>query len=201
MALKLEIKKDDPKSLILYWEGEPWRKICKSLFLNDLKKLPMDLSWESFYSKFLLLEKKIAKRYALFLLSRRNYLSSELEAKLVAKGCSPQIAKEAVAHCCEKEYVNDAAEIERLFAKEMKKGQSARAIYFKLKQKKGISDSQLRQHLQQAERMDQHNLQKWLKKNASKMKRNDPKEMRKWMAKLSRRGFSLELIMQELTSP
>lgn len=199
MVLKLEIKKEDPKSLILCWEGQIWRKVCKSLFFNDLKKFPKDSNWEDFYSRFSLLEEKIAKRYVLFLLSRRNYLSSELEAKLAAKGVSPRIAKDAVLHCCEKGYVNDAEEIERLFAKELKKGQSARGAFFKLKQK-GISDSQLRQHLQQAKLTDRQNLQKWLKKNAGKMKGNDPNEMKKWMAKLCRRGYSLELVLEEFNA-
>jgi len=53
MVLKLEIKKDDPKTLILYWDEEIWRNVCKSLFFNELRKLPKDLQWEDFYSRFL----------------------------------------------------------------------------------------------------------------------------------------------------
>jgi SOS response regulatory protein OraA/RecX len=198
MVLTLEIKKDDPKTLILCWDGQIWRKLCKSLFFNDLNIVRKDLNWEDFYAQFSLLEKKIAKRYLLFLLSKRNYLTSQLEAKLLSKGFSPLITREAVLLCCEKGYVNDAEEMGRLFVKEMKKGQSARATYFKLKQKKAIHDSQLRQHLHQAELADKQNLQEWLKKHAGKIKRDDPKEMRKWIAKLNRRGFSLELILQAL---
>jgi SOS response regulatory protein OraA/RecX len=197
-VLKLEIKKNDPKSLILHWEGQQWRKVCKSLFFKDLKKIPADLNWETFIFRFSLLEEKISKKYVLFLLSRRNYLSSELEAKLLAKGFSPAVVKDAVFQCCVKGYINDGEEVGRLFAKEMKKGQSARAVYFKLKQKKAMSDSQLRQHFQLVESEDRQTLQKWLKKNAGKIKSNDPKELKKLMAKLSRRGFSLELILQEL---
>lgn len=199
MVLKLEIKKDDPKTLILYWEGEIWREVCKSLFFNDLKKFPADLQREDFYSRFTLLEEKIAKRYVVYQLSRRNFLSSELEAKLLAKGFSSNSVKAALSSCCEKGYLNDAEEIARMFAKEIRKGHSSKATYFKLKQKK-ISDAQLLCHLEQAELIDRQNLQKWLKKNANKVKRDDPKEMKKLAAKLYRLGFSIELIWQELRS-
>jgi len=201
MALTLEIKKNDPKTLILLWKGERWREVSRSLFFNDLKNIPPGLSWEEFFARFTALEEKIAHRYAIYLLSQRNYLSGVLEAKLIGKGIGPDTAKQAVAICLAKGYVNDAQEVQRLFAKEAKRGQSAKAAYFKLKQTKGISDAELRQHFQEAQMTDAQNLQQWLKKNASKIRRDDPKEMRKLAAKLCRRGFSFELVQQELLEP
>ncbi len=194
MSLKLEIKKD---TLILYWDGEVFRKASKSLFFYEVRKIPIDLSWEDFCSRFSLLEEKIAKRYALYLLSKRNYLSSDLETKLVAKGVSSEIAQKTVLYCTEKGYLNDAQEVERLFAKGMRKGDSAKATYFKLKQKTS-DDSHLRKYLHEAHSADRQNLQIWLRKNARKINRDDPNEMRKLAAKLCRRGFSLELVLQEL---
>lgn len=199
MVLKLEIKKEDPRTLILYWDEEIWRKVCKSLFINELIKFPRDLQWEDFYSRFTLVEEKISKRYAVFLLAKRNLLSSELEAKLLVKGFSSNSIKAAILYCVEKGYLDDAQEVSRLFAKEIRKGHSSKAAYFKLKQKK-IDDSQLRHHLEQAALIDKQNLKKWLIKHASKVKRDDPKEMKKLAAKLCRRGFSMELVLQELSS-
>ena len=197
MVLKLEIKKDDPKTLILYWDEEIWRNVCKSLFFNELRKLPKDLQWEDFYSRFTLLEEKISKRYAVFLLAKRNLLSSELETKLLAKGFSSPSIESAILYCVEKGFLDDEQEIPRLYAKEIRKGYSSKAVYFKLKQKK-INDSQLRYHLKQAALEDRQNLKRWLIKHASKIKRDDPKEMKKLAAKLCRRGFSIELVFQEL---
>ena len=194
MSLKLEIKKD---ILVLYWDGEVFRKVSKSLFLYEVKKIPHELSWGEFCSRFALLEEKIAKRYVLYLLSKRNYLSSDLETKLVAKGVFLETAQKTVLYCTEKGYLNDEQEVERLFAKEMRKGRSAKATFYKLKQKTS-EDSHLRKYLEQAHSSDRQNLQTWLRKNARKINRDDPNEMRKLAAKLCRRGFSLELVLQEL---
>jgi SOS response regulatory protein OraA/RecX len=198
MALTLEIKKNDPKTLILLWEGEKWREVYKSLFFSDLVKFPSGLPWEEFTVRFTAIEEKVARRYAISLLSKRSYLSSVLEAKLMAKGIGSETAKRVVAACSEKGYLDDAQEVERLFAKETRRGLSARVAYFKLKQSKKLSDAQLRQHFQQAQNNDVQNLQRWLKKNAAKIRQDDPKEMRKLAAKLCRRGFSMELVFKEL---
>jgi SOS response regulatory protein OraA/RecX len=197
MVLKLEIKKNDPRTLIISWEGEVWREVCKSLFLSELKKLPPHLAKEDFFSQFLLLEEKIIKRHVIDMLSKRNFLSSDLESKLLAKGFSPNVTKAAILYCCEKGYLEDSQQIARLIAKELKKGRSAKAIYFKLKQKKGVDDSQLRQLLCHAAGSDRQALQKWLEKNGRRIDRDDPKELRKWMAKLYRLGFSVDLVLQE----
>ena len=198
MSLSLEFKKDDPKALILLWEGNPWREVPKYLFYNELRRFPVQLNWEEFLSRFNLLEEKIAKRQAIALLSKRGYLSSDLETKLLFKGLSPKGAKAAVVYCQEKGFVNDTQEIARLIAREQKKGLGAKAIFFKLKQKKKIDDHQLRRGLDQTETSEKEALEKWLIKNAKKVKWNDPLEMRKLMAKLMRRGFSGELVFNLL---
>ena len=198
MVLKLETKKEDPRTLILYWNDEIWRNVCKSLFINELRRFPRDLQWEDFCSRFTLVEEKISKRYAVFLLAKRNLLSAELKAKLLAKGFSSNAIKAAIQYCVEKGCLDDAQEVSRLVTKEIRRGYSSKAVYFKLKQKK-VDESQLRYHLKQAALEDRQNLKKWLVKHASKIKRDDPKEMKKLAAKLCRRGFSIELVLQELS--
>ncbi|MBS0604976.1 MAG: RecX family transcriptional regulator [Verrucomicrobia bacterium] len=196
MSLELEIKKNDPKTLLLLWEGEVWREVGKSLFINELRKFPPGLSWEDFLSRFTLLEDKVGKRYAIYLLSQRALLSSDLETRLVSKGISLPAAKAVVGFCREKKYLDDSQEIARLVAKELKKGQSAKAVLFKLRQKKGISEIALREHLQSAAPSDADALQKWMSKLGKKIDRSDPAEMRKLMAKLCRRGFSPDLVFK-----
>lgn len=196
MGLKIEIKKEDPKTLILYWDGEIWKNISKSLFINELKKLPQEMPWEEFKILFSVLEEKIAKNYALYLLSKRSLLSSELKSKLLEKGISSDCAKKTIATSLEKGYLNDENEIERLFARELKKGRSAKAAYFKIKQKAGNAD--LRKCYEQALASERETLQRWLEKNKRKIKRADPKELRKWSAKLCRQGFNVEMVLREL---
>lgn len=191
MMLRIEIKKD---VLILLYEGEEWRKVSKLLFFNELKKFPQGLTQEEFST----LEKKIAKNHALFLLSQRSLLSSQLESKLLEKGISSECAKKTVALCCEKGYLNDDSGIEKLFASELRKGRSAKAAYFKIKQKAGCID--LKEHYKQALASERESLKQYLQKNQKKINRSDPKEMRKLAAKLCRQGFSLEMVLRELAA-
>src|SRR5271154_7534312 len=132
MVLCLELKKEDPKVVILSWEGKLRRELSKSLFFNQLVKFPQDLSWDEFLSRFTALEEKIGKRFSLYLLSQRALLSSDLKAKLISKGLSQSAARGSVQYCLEKGFLDDSLEMARLVAKELKKGQSAKAVFFKL---------------------------------------------------------------------
>lgn len=191
MILRIEEKKD---MLILLWEGEEWRTVNKSLFLNELKKFPQGISQKEFSA----IEEKVAKNHALFLLSQRSLLSSQLESKLLEKGISPECAKKTIALCSEKGYLNDDSGIEKLFARELRKGRSAKAAYFKIKQKAGGID--LIEHYEQALTSERESLKRYIEKNQKKINRSDPKEMRKWAAKLCRQGFSPEMVLRELAA-
>lgn len=198
MVLELQFKTEDPKALIILWEGQIWRIVPKSLFFKELKKFPGDIQWEDFFSRFSSLEENLAKRYAVYLLAKRNHLSSDLEGRLQKKGFSAAAAKAAALHCCQKGYLDDEKEAARLMAKAQKNGESAKAAYFKLKQKKGIKDSQLAELFQQSSSFDLHALRAWTEKNAKKINFEDSDELKKCIAKLYRRGFPVELIIQEL---
>lgn len=193
MGLELVEKKEDPKSLIIKWEGEIWRVVSKSLFFSELKKIPPDLSWDAFKPLFLKLEEKLAQKQALWLLAKKNYLEADLEAKLKQKGISSNAAQSAVAYCRGKGYLDDKAQIKSLLAKAARKGQSARATYFKLKPK--VDVEHLDAHFHEAYGQDEEVLQAFVEKNKVKIDREGKK---KWAAKLFRRGFSQELILRFL---
>jgi len=199
MTLELQVKKDNPKVLHLFWDGELWKSVSKSLFINEVKKFPPGLTWEELNSRFSAAEEKLAKRYVLFLLSRRSLLSSEVEAKLLDRGISSDCVNRIVEFCVKEGYLNDPNQIERFFSRELKKGRPAKAAYFKIKQK-GVSCSDLRAHYEHALTSERDALLKWLEKNKKKINRDDPKEMRKWIAKLCRRGFSTEIVLRELAT-
>jgi SOS response regulatory protein OraA/RecX len=199
MGLKIELKKEDPKVLMLFLDDEFWREVSKSLFIKELKKIPQDLPLDEFMTQFFGLEEKVAKRYALYLLAKRSLLSAELESKLLDKGISPESADKTVQLCVEKGYLNDEAGIERLFARELKRGRSAKAAYFKLRQK-GLKKAVLKHQYEHAMTSEREALQKWLDKNGRKIKRDDPREMRKWVGKLCRQGFSAEMAIRVLAA-
>lgn len=199
MALEIQLKKEDPKTILLLWDGDLWREVSKSLFFNDLSKFSSTLLKEDFLERFSLLETKVGKRYSLYLLSQRGMLSTELEEKLTSKGISIHAAKEIVQYCSEKGFLNDREEIARLVRKELRKGGSTQGIFFKLKSKKRLDEVLLRAALQEAASSDEDALHKWLAKNARKVNRDDPHEMRKLMSKLCRRGFPLELVFKCLS--
>ncbi len=142
----------------------------------------------------------MGKRYALYLLSKRGYLSSDLMAKLEAKGISSEIAKGIICFCLEKGFLDDAQQIARLVAKELRKAQSAKAVFFKLRAKKGIDENLLKSHLEQMAPSNSDALQKWLMKNGRKIDFNDPDEVRKMVAKLCRKGFSRNEIFSAIKS-
>ncbi len=193
MGLELVEKKEDPKSLIIKWEGEIWRVVSKPLFFSELKKIPSDLSWDAFKALFLKLEEKLAQRQALWLLAKKNYLEADLEAKLKQKGISPNTAQSAVDYCRSKGYLDDKAQMKNLFSKAARKGQSARAAYFKLKTK--VDGENLDLHFREASAQDEEAMKAFVEKNKSKIEREGKK---KWAAKLFRRGFSQDLIMRFL---
>ncbi|GEM_PF-6615509 len=197
MALELLLKKEDPKVILVLWEGEIWKEMSKSLFFNELRKIPFDLDWSGFLERFSLIEERVGKRYAFYLLSQRALLSSELKDKLLSKGISSDVAAAIIRECVDKGFLDDRQEVARLVAKELKKGLSSKAVFFKLRTKKRIDESLLHEHLDDSS-TDAAVLQKWLAKHAKKIDRENPQEMRKWMAKLCRKGFSPELIFKTL---
>ena len=199
MSLRIEAKKSDPKTLVLYWEEEVWRCVYKPLFFSGLKKISPDLSWEEFLSQFTAMEQTVAKRYVIWLLSRKIYLSSDLMAKLLSKGFSSSISCEIISLCQAKGYLDDSQEMARLIAKEQRKGLSTKAIYCKLKARKGIDESLIRQLLQKSSSLDEEVLQGLLNKHAKKVNFKDPKDRNKLIAKLCRRGFSPESVIRALS--
>lgn len=200
MTLKLEVKNGDPQTLLILWEGEVWREVAKSLFLSELRKFPKETTWDEFLSRFSLFEEKRARSYAIYLLSRRLYLASDLREKLVAKGFSRSVADSVVESCVQKGYIDDAQEIHRLVARELKKGQSAKAVYYKLRQKKGMREDLLKAALEQATPSDSEALEKWLARHAKKIDWSDRDEKNKLIAKLLRRGFSSELVFARIVN-
>jgi SOS response regulatory protein OraA/RecX len=86
--------------------------------------------------------------------------------------------------------------LSRLILKERKKGKSVRAIYFKLRQKKGVNVPLLRTLIEEDPHSESAALEQSLLKYSKKMATKE--EVRKVAQKLCRKGFSPELIFKRL---
>lgn len=185
MELEIKIKPGDFRTLLLLREGEVWREVSKSLFLNELRKIPP----REIIEGFSVIEERVGKRYALYLLSRKAMLSTDLEGKLTAKGISEKTARHIVEYCKDKGFLDDAQEIERMIAKEQRKGYGARAIQFKLRQK-GVA-------LRNIDGINEKEaVVKWIAKQ--KIEWSDRDAVNKLIAKLLRRGFSSEVVINSV---
>ncbi len=196
MGLIVRINQEDPRHLTLLWDGEPWRVVCKFLFLKELNTFSSEPHFETFMEKFALLERKVAKRYVLALLSKKGFLSGALGKKLEEKGFSSPVIKETLAYCQERGMLNDSEELSRLISKERKKGKSVRATYFKLRQKKGVDASMLHSLIKEDPHSEEEALEKVLLKYSNKMTTKE--EVRKVAQKLCQKGFSPELVFKRL---
>ncbi len=79
-----------------------------------------------------------SKNYALRLLSKKEYFSSELRKKLLQKGFPEEEVEETIQYLIEKGYINDEALKKRYIERYLEKGKSISYIKNKLYQK-GIS--------------------------------------------------------------
>ncbi len=183
MELEIKIKSGDFRTLLLLRDGEVWREVSKCLFMNELRKIPPREILEGFFA----IEERVGRRYALHLLSRRAMLSSDLVGKLIAKGISEKTAQSIVQYCKDKGFLDDEQQIARLIAKEQRKGYGAKAIQFKFRQK-GV------RYLPEIH--EKEAISKWIAKQ--KIDWSDRHTVNKLIAKLLRRGFSSEVVINSI---
>lgn len=192
MVLEWVKVSNNPQMIELFWEGSLLRTVYRFIFLKQLKSIPQGITYEQLCSYLTQIEIKQGKRYALWLLSRRSLLSSELKERLVEKSISEESADQIVNSCKDLGYLDDFSQLNRLVSLELKKGRSRRAIYSKLMQK-GVNKEQL-SSLQEIS--DEEAIDRYLVKHAKKI--HSYESRLKVMQKLSRLGFSIDLIRNKL---
>ncbi len=142
-------------------------------------------------------EIKAGKKRALYLLSQRALLSSDLIKKLQAKAFSEAAIAAVIAFCEQAGYINDAEQVAQLIAKELKKGRSPRWVYLKLKQK-GVDEALLHSLCRTDIAREKEALERLLHKYAPALRRSGPDAWQKWAQKLCRQGFSYESVVEAL---
>ena len=191
MTLEWRICEEDPLFIWLCKDKEPWKKVCKALFIRHLGVLGKARN-EELELVFKELELKLAKQHALRLLAFKGRFSSELQKKLEEKGISADAVYKIMEECQRLGYLNDAEHIESAIRKEQRKGYGPRLIALKLKEHKEISEGMLGNlYVSQKEI-----LEKLLKTKFRKVQWEDFKARQKAINQLQRRGFDFETIKE-----
>ncbi len=186
MSLSVKIEAGRVK---VFHDEQEVRSFLKAVFISCLRnKMP-----ETF-AEFLQLEAKVAKEQALNMLARRAYFKPELAQKLAAKGLAQTAVEGAIAFCESQGLFDDTCQLKCWIEKEQRKGRSARAILFKLKQKKMPVPLQIERGLLQGEA---EQLSRWLQASRKKIERMSPQQC---YGHLLRKGFSSEAIRLALNS-
>jgi SOS response regulatory protein OraA/RecX len=192
MVLEWKKVPNNPKMIELFWEGSLLRVVYRFIFFKELKSIPAGITYEGLCLHLAQIELKGGKRYALWLLSRRSLLSSELQEKLSAKAISKESIAPIINYCKGLGFLDDSSQVDRFVASELKKGRSRRAIYSKLTQK-GVNPS----HLDSLKEIsDEEAIDRYLAKHAKKLQSYESRL--KVMQKLSRLGFCSDLIRNKV---
>jgi len=159
-------------------EKRSFRSFIIKPFLHEIK---MHQNPESFASFLLEVEKKAARKYFLFLLSKKDYLSSELLKKAELAGLSKTISHELIQEFKNKHWIDDARLKEKLALKKLKKGYSIKASG-------GLSSCH------ETETLEKEALHKLIQKKRKLFLSDDFKDKQKGYRFLLSRGFSIEQI-------
>lgn len=189
MGLEIETKECDRNILILKWNGDIWKEVDRSLFINELKRFPSHLSQEEWIERFNALEIRVAKALALRLLAKKGRLSRELGEKMSQRGISGGAIDAALQYCRELGFLNDQEHVRAMIEKEQRKGLGKKMILYKLKVIKGV-DAEMLQALSHEMSPEEEVAARLVKKLSKSIDLTDRKAKQKLIAKCMRRGFS-----------
>jgi len=132
-------------------------------------------------------ERKQAKGRAYRLISSRSYPSTVLFEKLREKGYAEPLCQEIVQELQQLGYVQDEEFVVRMIEREFARGVGPRLIEMKI-QCKGLKSDSVRQYISEARQKDM------IRRLSSKLKL----ERRKKIQTLARKGFDLEILLNEI---
>lgn len=180
-------------------DGEPWREVSVSIF-GRRPDIPNCQTLEDLEKELENLERKGALKYAIWRLSSKNYLTTELKKKLTEKGVRNSIIEEVIAKCKEYGYLNDQSYIESYVRQQILRKKGPLFIIQKLIAK-GISKHKAQEILSASDcKSDHTDAIKTLLETRYKTKNLcDFRERQKVVLSLLRRGFSLETIQSSIT--
>jgi|GEM_PF-1674951 len=181
----MQITEED-KTLHVLFDNEVVRSLPAIIFKKHLKTLPSFQTKEQVLEFLDDLEKKLAKRRALYLLSKRQYFEGKLKETLQKKGFSEESTEYAVEEMLKYAYLNDDLGVEKFIEREMRQGKGPYMILQKLKHKKAKVNAEIVFSIYTREKQLEmiQSLSEKSKKKGNQL-----------IGYLERRGFSLEVIL------
>ncbi|MGL5263385.1 MAG: regulatory protein RecX [Candidatus Rhabdochlamydia sp.] len=140
-------------------------------------------------------EEDQVKKQAFLNLARRSFFREELEKKLMQKGFSKEAIDKVLDLCIKQGFLDDQKLIRQLVEKAREKGFGSKAIWFKLCCKVGINRSVLEQVIRDTDKNQAESLRKLIEKKSYQTQLLDPKQKSQLIAKMLRRGYCYDEIM------
>ncbi|MGL4539972.1 MAG: regulatory protein RecX [Candidatus Rhabdochlamydia sp.] len=141
------------------------------------------------------LEEDQVKKQAFLNLARRSFFREELKKKLMQKGFSKEAIDKVLDLCIKQGFLDDQKLIRQLVEKAREKGFGSKAIWFKLCCKVGINRSVLEQVIRDTDKNQAESLRKLIEKKSYQTQLLDPKQKSQLIAKMLRRGYCYDEIM------
>ncbi len=140
-------------------------------------------------------EEDQVKKQAFLNLARRSFFREELEKKLMQKGFSKEAIDKVLDLCVKQGFLDDQKLVRQLVEKAREKGFGSKAIWFKLCCKVGINRSVLEQVIRDTDKNQAESLRKLIEKKSYQTQLLDPKQKSQLIAKMLRRGYCYDEIM------
>ncbi len=191
--MHLDFREESPSKIAIFIDENRWKTVNRHLFRKELSSLLYCHTEEELLQNFIRIEKTVAKRYALFCVSKQSLFSLQLYKKLKAKELSEEAIDFAIDFCKKIKALNDEALAERFLERKMQKGFSEKFAKRVLQMKGKTSPSK-----DFSAPKEKEILKKLLEKKFSKANWKSAQEVQRIYRFFLRRGFSIDLIRQTL---
>lgn len=119
------------KKVSLFIENKFYKHLPKSLVSRTINL--EELSLEAILNYVNNLENKKAENYLVWLLSKKNYLKSQLLRKLKIRGFKEELVLQLIEKYSALGFLDDSAFLKGIIGREKRKGYGRRAVAFKLR--------------------------------------------------------------------
>ena len=192
---KIKIVRDSSE-LSIFFEGELWKKISRTVFFNSLSDLYRATSIEEAEEIFFTLERKAAKALAIRCLGRRSWFSLELRQKMQDKGLSSEAISEALLFCEKMGALDDVSLAKIRTERELRRGKGQVAALIKIKRWVDVEAVSL--DLCKIKELEKEALLQYIQKKRIDVEVLSFNEKGKLYLVLMRRGFKRENIQDVL---
>ncbi len=194
---KVHLKKEGDEFL-LYFEGEFWKKVHKSVLAKGCNALYLAQSFKEAQDAFLQIEEKAAKDFVIKWLSVRSLFSLDLKKKLQERGISREVIEKTIVFCEKLGFIDDKKLAERKLSQDLSKGRGVSLALYKLRQ--SVDPDNLPLEFLQIKDLEKDALLTYLKKKKIKpgLSLFSKEEKNKLFLSLLRRGFAKENIQAAL---